>query len=365
MENLEKKGFELSKELEKMGVEPSIVEKYSKLINNIKFVNINPESESGKIHLKMIGSLFSTVENDKIFLKNIIKSIELEDLAHVDISNYLSDVNLDFVESVGAENIDLDIGLNRRVNKIDCYLKSGEQVSFTLSTDLRNVGDDESNSAQEKLIFESPIGRDNPVLQKYLGYLEKDFDGKNMRFIAKEYLPGKNITHYVNNLENESESLLNISDVSSDLAYSIAYLYKRGEAELLSDLKLENIIYNYEKADKCEYPCRACDNSGFYEDQAKRKSIFQVLAHLQSLLLVFNNKKNQIIREKGSVEFDVKQEEVLDSYLDSFLSNLDKDSLLIFKNNINEILLNQNDKDIFEIDQEIVEYVKSFSDLYD
>lgn len=364
MENLEKKGFELSKELERMGIDSSVLEKYEKLINNIKFVNINPDSESGKIHLKMIASLFSVEENNKTFLKNIIKNIELEDLVHVDISDYLSDDNVDNLDSLNAENIDLDIGLNRRVNKIDCYLNSGDQISFTLSTDLRNVKDEESNSAQERLVFKSPIGKDNPILQKYLGYLERDFDGKNMRFIAKEYLPGKNIAHYINNLNNESESLFNISDVSSDLAYSMAYLYKRGEAEILSDLKLENVIYNYEKANECEYPCRVCDNSGFYEGQAKRKSVFQILAHLQSLLSVFNNKKNQIIREKGSVEFDVEQEEILDSYLDSFLDNLDKESLLIFKNNINEILLNQNDNDIFEIDQELVEYVKSSSDLY-
>ncbi|PKM91824.1 hypothetical protein CVU82_01295 [Candidatus Falkowbacteria bacterium HGW-Falkowbacteria-1] len=375
MENIEKiKKIEkdptyLSERLKDMGVDDYVLNKYKDLIENIEFININLDSHAGKVHLKMVGALFSRMENDKTFLKNIIKNVELEEVGKIDVSDYSSGEDADSEElfaltGMAAENIDLDIGTNRRVNKVDCYLKSGNCISFTLSADLHRVGDEESNSSQEKSVFESDFGQENPVLQKYYGYFKKDFDGQDSRFIAKEYLPGKNISHYLNGLSNNDESLLDISDLSSDLAYSMAYLYKKGNGELVSDLKLENIIYNYEDSNEVEYSCRVCDNSGFYSENQKRKSAYQILAHLQSLLSIFNNKKMLFLRDNKNVEIETKQEDVINAYLDSFLENLDAGSMAVFKNNIKDILNNPSDKDIFEIDKDILEYASDYLDFF-
>lgn len=369
MEQFEKKQFNLGDKLKDMGLDDYVLNKYKELIENIDFVNINLDSQSGEIHLRMVAALFSRMENTKTFLKNIIRNVEMEELGRIDIKDYSSEEDIKNEEllaliGLDAENIDMDIGTNRRVNKIDCYLKNGESLSFTLSADLHNVKDEESNTSQEKEVFESDFGQENPILQKYYGYFNKSFAGRENRFIAKEYLPGKNISQYLNELSNDDESLLDISSLSSDLGYSMAYLYKRGEGELVSDLKMENIIYNYEKANEVEYPCRICDNSGFYSEDQKRKSAYQVLAHLQSFLSIFNNKKRLFLRDNQGVEIDSKQEDSIDSYLNSFLENLNPESLAIFKTKIREILDNPSDKDIFEIDKDIVEYVDNYVEYF-
>lgn len=281
------------------------------------------------------------------------------------IDVYDSSSNQDLIaEKLEAESIDLDIGTNRKVDKIDCCFKDGNKLSFTLSADMRDISDDESNSFQEKKVFESYYAKDNPILQNYYGYFSREFAGTEKRFIAKEYLPGKNIIQYFNDLISNEDALLDIASTSSDLGYSMAALYNKGEGELLSDLKLENIIVDYQRKDLNEYSCRVCDNSGFYEKDIERKSLFQILAHLQSLLAVFNNKRDQVIKVQGSIDTDISQENVIESYLASLLDNLSKQSLTVFKKTIKKITENPKDNDIFEIDKDIIEFLDNYLEAY-
>lgn len=353
----------LEDDLRRFGVDDYVLNKYKDLISNINFININPDSKSAEIHFKMITALFTRGENDKTFLKNIIKKAELEEINKIDIRD--SSAYQDIVaEKLEAENIDLDIGTNRRVDRIDCSFKDGNKLSFTLSADMVDVDDNESNSFQEKEVFQSYYGKDNPILQKFYGYSSRKFNDEEKRFIAKEYLPGKNIIQYFNELLCNEDSLLEMSSVSSDLGYSMSSLYNKGEGELLSDLKLENVIFNHEERDLVEYSCRVCDNSGFYEKEIERKSLFQILAHLQSLLSVFNNKKDQVIKTQGDVDTDISQEHVIESYLASFLDNLNKQSLIVFKKTIKKITENPKDSDIFEIDKDIIDYLNNYLESY-
>ncbi len=300
----------LAKKLEGLGIEESVLRNYKKIIENIDFINIDLESESGKIHIKMVAALFSRADNERPFLKNIISNINLKNIDRIEVSGRFNpeeegDVateqeDITNLDDLVMDNIDLDIGTNRRVNNITCYLKDGSEMSFTLSADFVSGDNDlNSNSYQEREVFESDFAKDNPILQRYYGYLKREFSGKDQRFIAKEYLPGKNIEQYLRELENNKESLSDFMDISSSLAYSMSELYKRGQGTLLADLKIENIIYNHEQQDNLEYPCRVCDNSGFYSDEAEKKSALQVLAHIQSLLTILNNKIRLILKSNN------------------------------------------------------------------
>lgn len=352
---------DLKNELKELRVDKYILDKYSELINKIEFKNIDLKTSSGLIHLKMLAALFTRqVENNKTFLKNIIKQIELDEVLKIDISEYGSEDKSNNFTDLKIENIDLNIGTNRRVNKIDCFLKNGTNFSFTFSADLQSSSQEESNSFQEKLVFESPLADNNPVLQKYYGYFEKDFSGIINRFIAKEYLPGENINTYLNNLS--PKELYEFINISSELGYSMAFLYNKDKGKLLSDLKLENIIYNYINPDDVEYACRVCDNSGVYNKKAEEKSVFQILAHLQSLLTIYNNKKRIAQESVLENQSNINQEELVEAYLDSFFQNLKSENLKIFKNNLLKIK-QEIEEEIFEIDQDIKNYVLNYLNI--
>jgi len=355
----------LKESLQQLGVDDYILEKYTDLISKIEFKNINTESAAGKIHLKMAAALFSRqAENNKTYLKNIIYQVELEEVDKIDISEY-STAKLEIkgeelgLENLEMEQIDLDIGTNRRVDKIECRLKNGKNIVFTLSADLRTTSAEESNSFQEKLVFESPIAEDNPILQKYYGYFEKEFKGNLSRFIAKEYLPGENISQYLNSLDVEEESLHEFLNIANDLGYSMAHLYNKGEGQLLSDLKLENIIYNNVNPDEVEYSCRVCDNSGAYQEKAEERSVSQILAHLQSLLSIFHNKKITAARLGQPEHNDFSQEELISAYLDAFSENLNPKTFKAFQDNIEKTSLDGSD-DLFSVDQDLKDYVLSY-----
>jgi hypothetical protein len=359
-----KKGNNLTEELEKFGVDAYVLEKYQDLINKIEFKNINIFAAENEIHLKMAAALFSRQEkNNKTFFKNIIQQVELEEVDKIDIMDYSTlnddEDGEDLFNTLDMENIDLNIGTNRRVDKIDCLLKNGKNITFTLSADLNNAGEQESNSFQEKLVFESEIAQDNLVLQKFYGYFEKDFKGIDNRFIAKEYLPGDNISHYLNKLQNSEQLFHEFLNVSSELGYSMAYMYNKCAGQLLSDLKLENMIYNHINTDEVEYACRICDNSGAYSERAEEKSVSQILAQLQSLLAIFHNKQILFNKQAQTKSDNITQEDLVESYLDSFVTNLTPESLNVFRINIKKI--NQGvEGEIFEIDQDLKDYVLNY-----
>ncbi len=347
----------LSDKLQAFGVDDYVLNKYSQLINNIEFININLDKDPAKLHLKMVAALFSRqAENNKTFLKNIIQQAELEEIDKIIVSDYNEDDDLG-LEQVKLENIDFDFGTNRRVNKIDCFLKDDKEIAFTLSTDLRQVSEQESNTYLEKQVLETDQAKANPILQDLYGYFERDFSGQTGRFIAKEYLPGKNIAHYLKDLELEADYVSEYYNISNDLAYTMAKMYQAGKGKLLSDLKLENLIYNYINPDEVEYSCRVCDNAGPYLDQAKESSVEQILSQLQSLLSYLHLHKLRLKQE--NLAEDISQEEMVAQYLDTFWTNLDDDSKNIFYQTL--LAREKGSKpDLFSIDADLEAFVVSY-----
>jgi hypothetical protein len=357
MEKFEKREdykINLIPQLKEMGVDDYILEKYKKLIENIDFINIKIDKKINHIHLLMLGALFSRQDNNKSFLKNILKNIDLDKIEKIEVKDEMSEAE---AKDMDIENIDLNMGANRRVNRIDCFLSDNKVYSFTLSADFSSGQKEESNSWQEKEVLTSSFSEDNPIMQNFYGYFSKNFDSKKRYFIAKEFLPGLNIAYFLNIHTKTAEDLFNFLDISSDLAYSMAYLYNKGKGQIPADLKLENIIYNYENSDESEYSCRVCDQAGFYKEEEFKKSAYQILAHLQSLLTLFQVKKNLLeTKNDDTIEY----EELLDSYLETFLRNLEPVNLSIFKENIKDILDKHSDQDIFEVEKDIIEYVESY-----
>jgi len=347
---------ELLFSLEQSGLEKEELKNFESLINKIKFVNIDINSKLDEIHIDMIASLLAKQENGEIFLQNILKSI---DHNWQEAEEFL----ISSTKEIESESIDLDIGTNRRVDKIECVFNNEAAYDFTLSADLIDYEDkNDSNSYTEKKVFDSPLATDNPVMQKYFGYSEKKLSGRNYRLIAKEYLPGKNISQYFNEMDVDSNLDANFNDLSCELAYSVGYLYQRMNGQLLEDLKLENIIYNYSNPDSDKSACRICDHSGYYEDNAEVRSVSQIMAQLTSLLTVYYIKLGQLEKE-GVVLEESEPEEILVNYLDSFESEIEDEKLKqLFLDKVKEIKQLSPDKRNFEISDELLDFVVDYLD---
>lgn len=356
-ENRENNKFDLFSNLSGLGVDAEVLDKYHDLISKIEFKNINIGSESGQIHLRMLAGLFSRQENNKTFLKNIINNLEIESLKKVS----LVDTQNDEYKEFSVDNIDQDIGTNRRVDLVDCWLNDNSHYYFTLSADFRSFADEsESNTFLEKEVFYSELGQENPVLQKFYGYFDGLIGGRKQLIIAKEYLPGKNIAQYLNELPTDQETLGSVEAVATETGFAMGYLYKRMDGRLLEDLKLENLIYNYNDTDGENFVCRACDHAGEYEGDQERKSSNQVLAHLESFFNVINMKSGQLL-ERGISSRDELAQAATDSlaaYLDSFVGEFEGDKALFKKmrSSLESIREQAPDQRFFPVGDDILEF---------
>lgn len=327
-----------------------ISEEYREFAKKVEFLNLSGGEKEHQIHYRMLAGLLTKQENEKIFLENICQSHQ----------NFIKD-NVDKIiitpQSLSVEQIDEEVGTNRRVDKIDCYLKDGEDIVFTLSADLYDIGNKEDSNCFVESSFYDEKGEGNLALQKKYGYLERDFAGKKQRMIAKEYLPGKNLVQHISALPNQESSLLDIGDCSSDLGYSMGYLYGELEGELLEDLKMENMIYNNDDPDLA---CRVCDHFGLYpKEKAGVNSINQITAHLETLLNLFHI-KNSRIKERGETEMS--QEDVINNYLDSFFDKIGADKNLLKKFSADlEALKNIPEAErIYGGNNELIEYIQDY-----
>lgn len=341
--------------LEQAGLSPSETENFKALIDRIKFANIDVNSELGAIHIDMIASLLARQDNGDIFLQNILKAINHD---WQEIEEFL----ISSTKEMEVENIDLDIGTNRRVDKIECVFNNNEVYDFTLSADLVDHKDvNNSNSYVEKEVFESPLAENNPALQKYFGYLERKMSGRNYRLIAKEFLPGKNISQYFNELQADSELVTDFSDVACELAYTMSYLYKRMNGQILEDLKLENVIYNYEDPNSDKLACRVCDHSGYFESNAEFKTISQIMAQLSSLLTIYSIKVGQLERNGITISENDGPEDLLINYLDSFMSDLDNPELQeLFLTKVQELRATEAGQRSFDISDDLLDFVLNY-----
>jgi len=338
--------------LELTGLDKTETENFRSLIEKIKFSNININSELGAIHVDMIASLLTKQENGEVFLQNILKAINHD---WHEVEEFL----ISSTKELDVENIDLDVGANRRVDKIECVFADEAVYDFTLSTDLIDHKDiNNSNSYVEKEVFESPLAENNPVLQSYFGYLERKLSGRNYRLIAKEYLPGKNISQYFNEFDRDVDVMFAFDDVTCELAYSMGSLYKRMQGKLLEDLKLENIIYNYKNPDSNQLACRVCDHSGYYEENAEYRSVSQIIAQLSSLLTLYSLKADQLEKDQKISQEDYKPEDLIINYLESFLSELDDQNLeqLLLKK-VKEIRGVEADERMFDLPDDLLEFI--------
>jgi len=351
----------LFSKLESSGLDKLEIKKFQPLINKIKFSNININSQQGDIHIAMVVSLLSQQASGKIFLQNIIKSINHK---WEDIEEFL----IKSTKDVDVEKIDFDIGANRRVDKIECTFANNDVYDFTISIDLIDHEDiKNSNSYVEKEVFESPLAKNNPVLQNYFGYLDRENSGHNYRTIAKEYLPGKNIAQYFNELDsnkfkNEEEISAVFSDLSCELAYSMGSLYKRMGGQLLDDLKFENIIYNYKNPDSDKSACRICDHSGYYSKNAEYKSVSQIVAHLSGLLAFYSLKIDKFEKNNNkNSEHGSSFEDLIINYFESFLSELDDPKLAkLLLEKIKEIKDVETDKRVFDLSDDLLEFIINY-----
>jgi len=346
-------GEHLLNYLKNTGLNDKQFNKFKGLINKIKFVDIDINNPENRIHVDMMAGLLSIEKySGKIFLEKILNNInhEIQDAEWLLISS---------VKNFETESIDLNIGTNRCVDKIECVFSNDSAYNFTLSADLLDHEDDrDSNSFIEKEVFESPLGQNNPVMQNYFGYAEKELSGRNYRLIAKEYLPGKNISQYLNELE-ASEFEESLSDVSCELAYSMGYLYQRMKGQLLEDLKLENVIYNYQNPDSNKSLCRICDHSGYYDDSAEVKSVTQITGQLNSLLTMYYVKSGQ--RKEGSNNNNaLSAEDILANYLDSFVSEIDSQNKEMFINKVKELRNMPEDKRLFESPDGLLDFIINY-----
>ncbi|MFZ4632229.1 MAG: hypothetical protein ACOYL8_03460 [Patescibacteria group bacterium] len=340
--------------LEKSGLNKEEIKNFESLISKIKFINIDINSKEEGIHIDMIASLLARQENGDIFLQNILKSINHN---WQEAEEFL----ISSTKEIESESIDLDVGTNRRVDKIECVFDNELAYDFTLSADLIDYEDkNDSNSYTEKQIFESPLAKDNPILQNYFGYSEKNLSGRNYRLIAKEYLPGKNIAQYFNEMHVDSSLNTVFDDLSCELAYSMGYLYKRMDGQLLEDLKLENIIYNYKNPDSDKSACRICDHSGYYDNNPEMRSVTQIMGQLTSLLTMYFVKLGKLERD-GIVLESGSPEDILVNYLDSFFSEVDDDKLKkLFIEKLKELKKIDPEKRMFEIPDDLLDFVEDY-----
>lgn len=349
-QNRKEQVFFLQEKLTSCGLDESALVDYKNLISKIDFKNIDLSSEAAIIHINMLAALLTKQENNEIFFQNILNEIS-KDLELVD------NIVVASAKEVEAENIDLDIGSNRRVDWFRCFFTDGDIYEFTLSADLEKHQDDaDSNSFVEKKIFSDPIGIDNPWLQRYFSYIKKENRGTNQRFIAKEYLPGKNIVQYFNELDSGKLGAADFIDVACETAYTIGALYKRMDGQLLNDLKLENIIYNYEDPDGAKPACRICDHSGYYSDEVDRRSASQILSHLQSFMTLYYSKA---IRSKSE---DLRQDvvEIISAYLDAFSLEVDEKLIDKFLDNVGRLRDLPASKRQWELSDDLLDYVLNY-----
>lgn len=341
----------LQAELGSSGLEDEALLKYEDLISKVDFKNINLSSEAAKIHIEMLAALLTEQDNEKVFFQNILNEIN-QDLNSVD------NVIIVSAKEIQAEQIDLDIGTNRRVDRFYCSFADGANYEFTLSADLEKYKDDvSSNSFIEKKIFAEPLAVDNPWLQKYFAYIKKESRGEEQRFIAKEYLPGKNIVQYFNESELGEDIVIQLIDVACETAYTMSGLYKRMDGELLADLKLENIIYNYENPDGASPACRICDHAGYYDDEAAKRSSLQILAQISSFMSLYYSKTKKD-------EPELVREEILsiiDAYLDSFIAELSDDLRDKFVHNVKELRKTPSEGRQWQLSDDLIDYVLSYN----
>ena len=332
------------------GLGADVLNQYRDLIDKVSFKGIEIKAEEAVIHFDMLAALLSEQEDGKIFFQNILTAIH-KDLGAV--KNLL----ITSVKDIEAESIDLDIGSNRRVDRFRCSFADGDDYEFTLSADFENYQDDaDSNSFVEKTIFSDPLSKDNPWLQKYFGYIKKDFKSGSKRLIAKEYLPGKNIVQYCNEMPNDEDATMNFIDVACETAYTIGGLYKRMDGNLLDDLKLENIIYNYEDRDSKAPACRFCDHSGYYDNDSEKRSASQILAHINSFLTIYYAKSSSLdpeLTHDNAVE-------IAESYLDSFFGEIGKGLAAKFLERVGELRSLPVDERPWELSDDVLDFVLGY-----
>ena len=351
-ESRKEKNNPLINKLLNTGIERSCLDKFKPLLEKIKFSNIDISKEENKIHVDMLSFLLMNQNNKHIFLQNILKKINHK-------WEQINEILIKTTKEIKDESIDLEIGSNRRVDKIEITFNDNLKYCFTLSADIdENIDEKESNSYIEKEIFESELSENNPWLQKYFGYMDNKISNRNYRMIAKEYLPGKNVSQYCNGLEEKEEIVDDFRDVVCEVAYSMNGLYRRMNGQILEDLKLENLIYNFEDKDSNEPLCRICDHSGYYENKVGIKSVNQILAHIESFI-VFYYKKSKYLGQ-GDTADNLRAENALDiekSYVDSFLGDLDESLRKRFLEEVKNIK-NQNLNDrFFEIREDVLDYI--------
>lgn len=359
MENFEFKKNKLEDLLKELKINKGVLEENKDLLNKINFINIDINSKEGEIHLKMLAALFDRKDDKSdIVLTKIINNINIKELERIDIKS-------EGVIDLDIENIDMGIGKNRRVDRIDCYLKDGRRHSFSFSADLFDIEDDlDSNTWLEKDTFDSDFAKDNLILQEFYIYLKKEFNGKLKRFIAKEYLVGTNVADYLENHIKTKEDLYKFLDVSEEMARSMAYLYNKGNTNLLSDLKLENFIYNYIDGDNYEYSARLCDHSGFYDKKSRKNSIFELLAQISSIVNHYLVKINKFNISEKDYEY-IYYQELIDAYLRNFLLNIDKNEIVKTKEELRKILNESQDTYLYDIKKDLINDIISLIDSYD
>ncbi len=346
----EEKLLFLQEKLGLCGLSEKVLADYKDLISKVDFKNIDLSSEAGTIHVDMLSALLTEQKNGEIFFQNILDVIN-KDLESVDNVMIIS------AKEIKAESIDLDIGTNRRVDRFNCSFAGGDSYEFTLSADLENYPDDaDSNSFIEKEVFADSIGKDNQWLQKYFAYIKKDSRKGQQRFIAKEYLPGKNIAQYFNEMDKKRENISEFINVACETAFAMGGLYKKMNGQLLGDLKLENLIYNYENPDSASPACRICDHSGYHDNEADKRSALQILAHINSFMTIYYSKATK----SDSEELRDEAVSIVDAYLDSFIGEIGEDLRDKFLENVSELRKIPIDKRQWELSDDIIDYVLNY-----
>ncbi|PKM87154.1 hypothetical protein CVU83_03370 [Candidatus Falkowbacteria bacterium HGW-Falkowbacteria-2] len=340
----------LTLRLTEAGLSEDALNQYRDLIERVNFSNIDFDSPEGKIHVDMFAALLSRQPNGEVYFQNILAAINKD-------WHEIKELSVVSVKEVVAESIDLDIGTNRRVDRVKCAFGDNDAYEFTLSADLEDhVDPRESNSFVEKEVYDSPTAKNNPWLQKYFGYMETKLSGRSYRLIAKEYLPGKNIAQYCNELEPEPEISSEFINVACEAAYTMGGIYKHMQGRILSDLKLENIIYNYQNTDSAEPACRICDHSGIYDNEPERHGVAQILAQLSSLIEMYYAKARHIngVNDEDCREVAV---EITSAYIESFLSEAGEENEQSFFEQIANLKTENINTRPFDLSDDLLDYI--------
>lgn len=336
--------------LTEAGLTEEALNEYRGLIECINFSNIDFESPSGRIHVDMIAALLSRQPGGEVYFQSILEAIKKE-------LHEIKELSVLSVKEVEAESIDLDIGANRRVDRLKCVFADEEVYEFTLSADLEDHSDPRnSNSYVEKEIFESEAADNNPWLQKFFGYMEAKLSGRLYRLIAKEYLPGKNIAQYCNELKSQPEMAADFINVACEVAYTMGGLYKHMQGKILSDLKLENIIYNYENADSAEPACRICDHSGAYDNEPEKHGVAQILAQLSSLITMYYA-KSAVNKELSDDDRREVAAEIVSAYIESFLAEAGEDNEAPFFEQVARLRSDKEESRPFDLSDDLLDYI--------